>query len=152
MKETKIRILIALALVAVMASIAAAAATGTTAIKERQAAMKDIGKAMKNLGSVVKKEAPFDAAAVKANAETIASHLKKSADLFPEGSDKGDVETHAKANVWSDRENFDRGFETAHAAAVKLQSVTDEAALRPALGALGNSCKTCHDTYRRPEE
>ncbi len=33
-----------------------------------------------------------------------------------------------------------------------MQSVTDEAAFGPALGALGNGCKTCHDAYRRPKQ
>jgi cytochrome c556 len=152
MRETKLRMLTALAAVAVVASIAVAATTGTTAIKERQEAMEEVGKAMKALGAIAKKEAPFDAEVVAANAETIANRLKKAADLFPQGSDKGDVETWAKAEIWSDRENFEKGLKTAAAAAVTMQSVTEEAAFGPALGALGNGCKTCHDKYRRPEE
>ena len=31
-------------------------------------------------------------------------------------------------------------------------AVTDEAAYRPALGKLGNSCKSCHQDYRRPKQ
>jgi cytochrome c556 len=30
--------------------------------------------------------------------------------------------------------------------------VTEESAFRPALGKLGNSCKECHQTYRRPKQ
>jgi cytochrome c556 len=152
MRVTKLRMLTALAVVAAVASIALAASTGTTAIKDRQQAMEDIGQAMKTLGAIAKNQAPFDAGVVKASAETIADRLDKASDLFPDGSDKGDVETWAKPEIWSDRENFQKDLESAKAAAVAMQSVTEEAAFGPALGALGNGCKTCHDMYRRPKQ
>jgi len=152
MRVTTFRMFIALAAVAAVVSIAGATATGTTAIKERHEAMEDIGQAMKALAAIAKKEAPFDAGVVKASAETIANLLEKAADLFPDGSDKGDVETWAKAEIWTDRENFNKDLQSAHAAAVEMQSVTDEAAFGAALGALGNGCKTCHDKYRRPKQ
>jgi cytochrome c556 len=144
--------LVALAALAAVVSITFAATTGTAAIQKRQEAMEQIGKTMKALGAIAKQEAPFDAEVVKAQGEKMASHLKKAAALFPDGSDKGEVETWAKAEIWSDREAFDRGFEAAHAAAVAIGSVTEEAAFKPALGALGNGCKTCHDSYRRPKK
>jgi cytochrome c556 len=152
MRVTVLRMLTALAVVAAVASIALAAVTGTMAIKERQKAMGDIGKAMETFGAIVKKQAPFDAEVVKASAETIADRLNKAADLFPDGSDKGDVETWAKPEIWSDRENFQKTLKAATAAAVAMQSVKEEAAFGPALGALGNACKTCHDAYRRPKQ
>ena len=111
-----------------------------------------VGGAMQNLAAIAKKEAPFDAGVVKRNAGTIAEALKKSADLFPEGSDKGDVETWAKPEIWSDRADFEKKLETAEAEAVALQSVTVESAFPPALGKLGDACKACHQTYRRPKE
>ena len=151
MRETKVRMWAVLASVAAVATLAMAAATGTSAIKQRQDAMEQIGKAMKALGAIAKKQAPFDAEVVKSNAVTIADRLTKAAELFPDGSGAGDVETWAKAEIWSDRENFDKDLEGARAAAVAMQSVTDAAAFGPALGALGNGCKTCHDAYRRPE-
>jgi cytochrome c556 len=152
MKEPKLRMLTALALVAAVASITLAAVTATTAIKERQKAMEDIAQAMMALGAIAQKQAPFDAEVVKASAETVADRLNTAADLFPDGSDKGDVETWAKPEIWSDREHFQEHLKTAAAAAVAMQSVTDEAAFGPALGALGNGCKTCHDAYRRPKQ
>jgi cytochrome c556 len=131
---------------------ASMAGSSTDAIKDRQQAMKDVGGAMQNLAAIARKEAPFDAGVVKNNAGTIAEALKKSADLFPEGSDKGDLETWAMPEIWSKRADFDQKFETAEAEAVALQSVSTESAFPPALGKLGNACKTCHQTYRRPKE
>ena len=47
---------------------------------------------------------------------------------------------------------FEKGMKDAHSAAVALQSVSDEAAFGPALGALGSTCKSCHDKYRLPQQ
>lgn len=139
----------ALSLGAVSAAIAL---TPSEAIKARHGAMENIGGAMKILGGMARKQAPFDAAVVKKNAAIIAENLQAAAKLFPKGSDKGDVETWAKPEIWAEGSTFDKTLEAARVAAVALQSVTDEAAFRPALGELGNNCKACHDQYRRPEE
>ena len=42
--------------------------------------------------------------------------------------------------------------ETAETKAVALRSVAAEPAFGPALGELGNGCKNCHETYRRPKD
>jgi cytochrome c556 len=141
----------ALAAALAVGTASIAASTSTDAIKDRQQTMKDIGGAMQNLAAIAKKEAPFDAAVVNKNAGNIAKALKKAADLFPEGSDTGEVETWAKLEIWSDRAGFVKTFEAAGAEAVDLQSVTVEAAFPPALGKLGDACKACHQTYRRPK-
>ena len=133
-------------------SIARSGPGGSDAIKARQEVMETIGEAINALAAIAKNEAPFDAGVVKDNAETIAEHLKMAATLFPEGSDKGDVETWAKPEIWADRAGFEKRLQAAQTSAVALQSVTEEAAFRPALGELGNNCKACHDKYRRPKD
>jgi cytochrome c556 len=138
--------------VALAAGTASMADSDTDAIKDRQQAMKDVGGAMQNLAAIAKKEAPFDSGIVKRNAGTIAEALKKAAALFPEGSDKGDLETWAMPEIWSDLADFEEKFQTAEAEAIALQSVNVESAFLPALGKLGNSCKACHQPYRRPKE
>ena len=143
---------VAAALVAATAlGVAGVAASSTDTIKDRQHAMENVGDAMMALAAIAKGEAPFDAAVVKKNAATMEEHLKKASTLFPEGSGQGDVETWAKAEIWSDRAAFDTKFKEAQAAAAALQSVSQEAAFRPALGKVGDSCKSCHQTYRRPK-
>ncbi len=150
------KLVVAAAAVAVLAVGAASVATsspeGTAAIKARQEAMEAIGSAMGPLAAIAKGEAPFDAAAVKKNAGTIAENLKKSGALFPEGSDKGDGETWAKEEIWTNFADFELKMQTARTQAEALGAVTDEAAYRPALGKLGTSCKSCHQDYRRPKQ
>ncbi len=136
---------------ALVVTISAAAMTATDAIKQRQKAMEGVRDAMMNLGAIAKNDQPFDAGVVRANAEKIAGNLAQAAELFPEGSDQGEVQTWAKPEIWTDREHFDELFKSAHQAAVDLQSVTEAEAFLPALGKVGNGCKSCHDLYRLPK-
>ncbi len=129
---------------------AAVAVIAADAFHDRHMAMEAVGDAMKPLGAIAKKQAPFDAAVVKASATTIADNLKKASTLFPAGSGGG--ESRAKAEIWTDAAGFEKGMKDAHSAAVALQSVSDEAAYAPALGALGSTCKSCHDKYRLPQQ
>jgi cytochrome c556 len=150
MNGTRLRIWGAIG-VAVVVAIAAVAATATEAITQRQKAMEGVRDGMMSLGAIAKKEQPFDAAVVQTAAAKIAEHLEQAAGLFPEGSDTGEVQTWAKPEIWTDRARFDEIFASSHQAAVDLQSVTEAEAFLPALGKLGNSCKSCHDSYRLPK-
>jgi cytochrome c556 len=150
MSSASVRIWSAIAL-AVVVTVSAAAMTGTEAIKQRQEEMEGVLNGMKNLGAIAKGEQPFDAEVVKASAAKIADHLTEAAELFPDGSATGDVQTWAKPEIWTDRDQFDTIMETTRQAAVDLQSVTAADAFAPALGKLGNGCKSCHDLYRLPK-
>lgn len=121
-------------------------------IAQRQDAMEQVGDAMKTLAAIARKEQPFDAAVVKASGEKAAASFAAAKDLFPDGSDTGAKETWARADIWTDRATFDAGLNQAHEAAVAMAAVTEEAQFMPALQALGNSCKSCHDKFRRPKE
>ena len=136
---------------ALVVGVASMAASTTDAIKDRQQAMEDIAGAMQKLAALGQQEAPFDAGVVSENAGAIAQALKQAADLFPEGSDTGDVETWAKPEVWSNRADFEKKLEAAEAEATALQAVSVDTALPPALGKLGDTCKACHQSYRRPK-
>ncbi len=127
---------------------ASLAVLAADAFQDRHMAMEEINDAMKALGAIAKKQAPFDAAVVKTNATTIADNLKLASTLFPPGSGGG--ESLAKPEIWTDAAGFEKTMKDAQAAAVALQSVSDEAAFRPALGALGGNCKACHEKYRLP--
>ena len=138
--------------VAVLAllSVAGTAFAAGDVIKERQDKMKAIGGAMgKVLVKMVKGEEPYDAAKAKAAVETMGASIKGFTDLFPAGSEKGG-DTEAAPKIWSDMAGF-------KAAAAKLEQVASVQAanagkdldgLKAAVGALGATCKGCHDEYR----
>lgn len=140
------------AAVALLVAISATAMTSTEAIEKRKKQMEGVRDGILALSAIAKKEQPFDAGVVRSNAEKIAGHLENAAALFPEGSDTGDAETAAKPEIWSDRENFDKIMASSHQAAVDLQSVTEQSAFPPALGKLGNTCKSCHDLYKAAQQ
>jgi cytochrome c556 len=141
-----------LGLLVLAASLAAApvARTADDPAKARHQTMEQVGDAMKGLGKVAKGQAPFEAGFVGSSATTIKEKLEQASKLFPPGSDAG--ETKAKPEVWSDRAGFEKTMQDAIAAAGALAAVKEEAAFRPALGALGQNCKACHDKYRMPVE
>jgi cytochrome c556 len=138
--------------VAVAVTVSAAAITATEAIKQRQKAMEGVRDGMMALGAIAKKEQPFDVDVVGASAGKIADHLAQAAEFFPAGSDQGEVQTWAKSEIWTDRTHFDELFKSTQQAAVDLQSVTEAESFQPALGKLGNGCKSCHDLYRLPKQ
>jgi cytochrome c556 len=150
MNGTKLRVWGVLAVAAVVA-ISATAMTGTEAIRQRQKEMEGVRDGIMVLSAIAKKEKPFDAEVVQASGAKIARHLEQAVGLFPEGSDTGDVQTWAKAEIWTDRGKFDEIFESSRQAAVDLQSVTEAQQFMPGLGKLGNTCKSCHDLYRLPK-
>jgi len=151
MKTTRTHIL-GLAAVATVVAISAVAMTATEAIEQRQLEMKGVYESMKSFAAIARKEQPFDAEVVQASAASMADHLAKAAELFPEGSLEGEVQTWAKPEIWTDRERFDELMTSTHQAAVEMQSVTEVQAFMPALGKIGNGCKSCHEMYRLPKD
>ena len=123
-------------------------------IKARQALMKAQGKAMGPMVAIMKGEAPYDAAAVKASVEAFhaAWAAAKDADPFGPASAKGTVETYAKPEIWSDPDGFKAAFAALTAALAKLEATADEASFKTAFADLGGACKGCHDKFRRPKE
>ncbi len=137
----------AAALVVGMVSVAAGQADP---IKERQAMMKANGAAVGSLVKMVKGEAPFDAAVVKAALENI-DKAKTFADYFPAGSEQGE-DTHALPTIWSDMAGFKADLAKLIAAdeAQLANPPQDVAGVKAALAAIGPACGACHQTYRKP--
>jgi cytochrome c556 len=145
-------ILAVAAVCGVMTSLPAAAqfAKPEDAIKYRKAAFTVMASHFGRIGAMVQGKAPFDAKAAAENAELALMMSKLPYTAFVPGTDKG--ETKAKAEIWTEGDKF-------RAAATKMQ---DEMAklnaaaktgnldtIKAAFGPVGQSCKACHDEYRK---
>jgi cytochrome c556 len=120
------------------------------AIKYRRGAMTVLGAHFGALGAMANNRAPFDAQAAARHGDVIAmvSHLPFAG--FVPGTDKG--ETRAKPEIWSEQAKFKAAGEKMQsevsklAAAAKTGSVDN---LKAAFGPAAQSCKACHDDFRK---
>ena len=109
-----------------------------------------IGKAMQVIGRELKGDSP-DLARVRQNAGAIAELAPQVKDWFPAGTGPDIGKTDAKAEIWTNPQDFaakSRDFEQAAQRFNAAAQGTDVAAMRAAQGDLGKSCKACHDLYR----
>ncbi len=123
-------------------------------IKARQNWMKERAKALGPMVAIMKGEAPYDAAVVKASLDAVNApgEAVKDIGLFPPDSAKGEtVETFAKPEIWSDPEGFKAAGEAMGKAFSDLAATTDEAGFRAAFPAVGAACGGCHEKFRRPK-
>ena len=102
---------------------------------------------------MLKGEREYDTDQLMASLQVFAEVSEQFGELFPPGSETG-MGTEAAPAIWEDREGFDEAlaeWQTAVNAAIDAQPGSVEEA-KPVLGAVFNSCKNCHDTYRIEDE
>ena len=121
----------AIALAIVPAAIALA---GDSPQEARHELMEDVGSAAKTIGTMLKEEAPFDAAQAMAALQVWADAAEPFGDLFPEGSETGFDKALAEFKQQADA-----------AVAANPQTLAE---LQPAAGAVFKTCKSCHEGYR----
>ena len=133
---------------------AASALDAEYAIKSRQDFYKDMGKAFKGLVEDLKSDNPaLDN--LKKYAAVIDGKAGKLPGLFPAGTGpEAGVKTGAKPEIWQKWDEFQRdagAFDgAAHALNAAAQS-GDVATVKKAAQAVGEACKTCHETFRQKE-
>ncbi|MGJ7510326.1 c-type cytochrome [Variovorax sp. GT1P44] len=142
---------ILISLAAACAALAAPAvaqfAKTEDAIKYRQSAMFIQGQHVGRLGAMAAGRVPYDATLAVANAEVVAQISRLPWAGFGPGTEGG----KAKPEIWKEQAKFKELSE-------RLMSDTDKLlvaakagnldALKTAMGAVGETCKTCHDTFR----
>lgn len=120
-------------------------------VQDRQATMKDIGQSMKD-GASVSSAKFYDAAKAKAAMDKVAADAKKVAALFPANSGPTtDPKTAALAAIWANEADFKKRFTEMATLASAAAATTTVETYKPALNALGATCKSCHDIYRKPQ-
>jgi cytochrome c556 len=114
--------------------------------------MKAHGAMMKAALPVIKGEAKFDAAALKAVYDAEDAACADWSKWWGADTQKGEtLKTNAKPEIWTDAAGFEAAGKAWYDAAVKLRAATDEASFKAAFPAVGGGCKGCHEKYRQAD-
>ena len=148
------RLLIAAAMTAaVLPGAAALADPLDDAIKARRGYFTLLGANVGPLAAMAKGDIEYDAETAELHASNLgALTFYNPVPHFPAGSDNdakfGD--TRALPVIWDDLDGFLGKYQDMVEAVSALQGAAGEgrAALGPALGEVGGTCKACHDDYR----
>jgi len=145
-------ILVAMAIAAAAAALPAAAqfAKPEDAIKYRKAAFTLMGAHFGRVAAMANGRVPFDARVAAENAELALIVSKLPYAGFVDGTDKGD--TRAKPEIWAEQDKFKAAASKMQDEMVKLNAAAKTGnldAIKSAAGAVGQSCKACHDNYRK---
>jgi cytochrome c556 len=120
------------------------------AVKYRQSAFFVMGQNFGRLAGMAQGRIPFDAK-VAADSAAIAEYMSKLPWAgFTPGSDSAGG-TKAKAEIWTDAAKFKELGDKMQVEMGKLNAVAKTGSLdniKAAVGAVGGTCKACHDDYR----
>lgn len=137
---------------AAVATTSLAATTPTDAIKYRKAVMSAMAAhigafSLINFGRVDHPEY------AKAHVSALADMAAQGKSLFPAGTDVGDTE--ALPLIWQEQAEFNKlvtDLEKSTGALRDAVAAGDKAATTKAFKAVGESCKGCHDRYRKEQK
>jgi cytochrome c556 len=145
---------IALGLVTALTALPAAAQfrNADAAIKYRQSAMYLQNNHMARLFAMANGQVPFDAKVASEQIEIVSMLNRLQFAAFIEGSDKGN--TRAKPEIWTEKDKFAAAIAKSQEDVLKLAAAGKTGNLeqiKAAAGAVGQSCKACHDAYQKPQ-
>ena len=118
------------------------------AIKYRQSVFTVMGNSFGKIAAVVKGEAPFNKDEVAKNADVVATLSSLPWQAFGAGTEGG----KAQPLVWSYGAKFKSNSEKMQQAVANLNTVAqsgDLESIKKAFGAAGQTCKTCHDDFKK---
>jgi len=131
-----------------LATTVARADMAEDAIKYRQAVFTAFRWHFGAMGAMVRGKVDYDAEQFAHHATQFAALTRMPKEGFIEGSDFGDTE--AKAELWENMDDvsarFDKLMVDADALLAASGGSLDD--VKGAFGAVGKSCKGCHDNYR----
>ena len=144
--------LAALTVAGIVTALPAAAqfAKPEDAIKYRKAAMTLQGATFGRVAAMANGRVPFDAKVAAENIEFVAMLNKLQFSAFVEGSDKGD--TRVKPEIWAQKDKWNAAVAKSQEDVARLVAAGKTGNLdqiKGAVGSVGQSCKSCHDDFRK---
>lgn len=138
----------------ILPAMNAFAANSNPVFKQRHHNFEAMGKAMKGVFDEFKKPSA-NLATIKANSAILAQSARKVGGHFPKGTGPGaGVKTDALASIWEKPAEFKAATDRLVTSTAGLQAAAnagDLAKIKAAAGAVGGSCKGCHDSFRKPK-
>ncbi len=120
------------------------------AIRYRQSAMFLQAQTFSRVAAMANGRVPFDAKVAAENIELVAALNRMQFSAFVEGTDKGN--TRAKPEIWSQKEKWAAAVAKSQDDVAKLVAAGKTGnidQIKAAVGAVGGSCKACHDDFRK---
>jgi cytochrome c556 len=142
---------LATAALALAAPASAQFAKPEDAAKYRQGALFVMAQHFGRIGAMVNGRVPYDAKAAAENAEIVAEMAKLPWAGFGPGTDKV-TPSRAKPEIWAEQAKFREHNEKLVGETGKLVAAAKTNnldTLKTAFGATANTCKGCHDAFRK---
>jgi cytochrome c556 len=120
------------------------------AVKYRKASLTVMGNHFSRIGAMANGRAPFDAKVAAESAAIVETMSKLPWEGFVAGTDKGD--TAALPAVWAEQAKFKEGSDKLQTATAQLAAAAKTGNLdsvKTAFGATAQTCKACHDAFRK---
>jgi len=152
------RTVISLALAGLVASTFAIAQPAANekhagwATKVRKANFTLLGHNMGPLGGMLKGKVPFNAEVVKEKSTNINQLAKMIADTSKVDTSKFNVDSEALPAIWKDKDDYAEKIKALVLASERVSKIAltgSEADVKKALGKMGKTCGSCHDSYKK---
>ena len=144
----------AAALAAASIALPAVAQYFSRQVQARQGHMQTQALSLGTIAGMARGQIAYDAAAAtEAAGNLMAISGLSIAPFWPEGSDSARMDgTRALPTIWENNADFLAKWDAFGEAAASLAAVAGDGqeALGPALGALGQTCQACHESYQEP--
>lgn len=119
------------------------------AVKYRQSALTVMGTHFGRIGAMANGRAPFDAKSAQDSAHVVATLSSLPWAGFAANTES--LKSRAKPEIWKEQAKFKDASDKLVAEAAKLEAAAKTGNLdtiKTAFGAVGGSCKACHDAFR----
>ena len=136
-----------------LASAGAYAQDDEMVIQYRQKVMAGHGNNISSIGDIMKNKLPHAATQISMHAKILAEYSNLIEGAYEKNVSGG--ATDSKAEIWQNWDDFLAKAKALGDASIKLSEIAqggDIQATMTQVQAVGDSCRACHNTYRKPEE